>query len=181
MPLFRRREALHERLAREGGLTAGPPRGAVVPEWVESGIHGVPRPREWDAVVIADAEELQGNEAAFVCLTDGTLIVEEGEGDLSPLADALANDVAAPYRAIAIRRSAKRWAVAARGINVVELPDQTGDEIQLAVHGGEHTLTVDGTPTLERIPELEELGGDSFALEAVRLDGPLWEVRVTAL
>jgi hypothetical protein len=162
-------------------LISGAPHGGVVPGWVEAGIHGVQRPREWDAVAIANGVAVQGNEAAFVCLADGTLLVEEGEGDFTALADALEGDIVAPYRAIAIRRSAERWAVAARGITLVALPGRTGEEIQLTVHGMERTLVVDGTPTLERIPELEALGQGSFALEAVRLEDALWEVRVAPL
>ena len=48
VPLFRR-EPLHERLAREGGLDPRPLPEAGPPGWMETGIHGVPRHREWDA------------------------------------------------------------------------------------------------------------------------------------
>ena len=55
MGLFRR-ESLHERLAREGGLVE--PSG-VRPAWDEAGIHGVPQAREWDLVATVAAPELR--------------------------------------------------------------------------------------------------------------------------
>ena len=55
MGLFRRRESLHEQLAREGGLDLEPVGEPRPPGWMETGIHGVPRGREWDAVVAVDA------------------------------------------------------------------------------------------------------------------------------
>ena len=52
MGLFRR-ESLHERLAREGGVAE--PSG-VPPAWDATGIHGVARPREWDLVTTVARE-----------------------------------------------------------------------------------------------------------------------------
>ncbi len=59
--LFRRREPLHEQLAREGGLTAEPLREVAPPGWMETGIHGVHRAREWDSVVTVDVEGVEGD------------------------------------------------------------------------------------------------------------------------
>jgi len=72
--LFRRREPLHERLAREGGLQAPPLQEPRPPGWMETGIHGVHRQREWDAVVAVEAEGVQGDAVHFVALPDDTLL-----------------------------------------------------------------------------------------------------------
>ena len=79
MGLFRR-ESLHERLAREGGLVE--PSGARA-AWDEAGIHGVHRVREWDLVTTVAAPEIQGDAVDFVALPDGSLLVttSNGSGD----------------------------------------------------------------------------------------------------
>lgn len=180
MGLFRRKP-LHERLAEEGGLiepVEGPLFTGVIPE---TGIHGVPRERRYDAVVTADAPDVQGESALFVALEDGSLLVEEGEGDLTPLADAIEQDVARPYRATAIHRGGSRWAVAAHGLRVMELPEPGGDELELALSGDEKTLVVDGSRSFGTIPELEALADGDSVVRASRLDGDLWEVRVDPL
>src|SRR5213593_4591415 len=131
---FLRRESLHEKLAREGGLVEPPPHDTK-PRWGETGIHGVARPREWDAVATVEAPELAGDSLEFVCLPDGTLLLdEEVDADAAgPLADALEQAVRPPYRAQAVRRAGPTWAVAARSIEVVELPERLdGGEIVVA-------------------------------------------------
>ena len=183
--LFRRREPLHVRLAREGGLS--PPPVDPGPHCGEAGIHGIPRPREWDAVVTTDAPELTSDELRFVVLDDGTIVVEEGaeEDDPAPLADALDGAVEPPYRAEARRRHHDTWAVGARRIEVVQVADEVdGDELTLTVHDGHRELLVDGAPSFGAVRTLERWAGErfeSYALIAERLDGDLWEVRVAAL
>jgi hypothetical protein len=180
MGLFRRKP-LHERLAEEGGLverSTGPPFTGVIPE---TGIHGIPRERKYDAVVTAEAPGVKGESALFVALEDGSLLVEEGEGDLSPLADAIEQEVARPYRATAIHRGDLRWAVAAHGLQVLELPEVSGDEVELALRGGDKTLVVDGSRSFGTIPELEVLTSGDAVIRASRLDGDLWEVRADPL
>jgi hypothetical protein len=179
--LFRRREPLHVRLAREGGLT--PPPVDPGPHWGATGIHGIPRPREWDAVVTADVPALAGEELRFVVLEDGSLLVEEGldEDDPSPIADALDGALPPPYRVEARRRGDSTWAAGARRIDVVELEDPVeGDEITLTVHDGLRELHVDGHASFGSIRALERWAGsryESYSLTATRLDGALWEVR----
>jgi hypothetical protein len=180
MSLFRRKP-LHERLAEEGGLVepaSAPLFTGVIPE---TGIHGVPRERQYDAVVTVDAPDVQGESALFVALEDGSLLVEEGEGDLTPLADAIEQEVARPYRATAIHRGGTQWAVAAHGLRVLELPEPGGDEVELAVHGDEKTLVVDGNRSFGTMPELEALAEGDAVIRASRLDGDLWEVQVDPL
>lgn len=185
MPFWRREEPLHERLAREGGLT--PPPVDPGPHWGEVGIHGVPRRREWDAVVTVEAPDLTGDAIRFVSLADGSLLVEEGadDADPSPLADALEGAVELPYRAEAVRRHGDVWAVGARSIEVVELQDEVaGDELTLSVHEGHRELLVDGEPVFGSLPSLERWAGerhDSYSVNASRLDESLWEVRLAPL
>jgi hypothetical protein len=182
---FRRREPLHARLAREGGLEIRPENPG--PHWGEVGIHGVARLREWDAVVAVDAPALTGDELRFVVLEDGTLVIEEGlDGDdPSPLADGLEGALRPPYRVEARRRSATTWAVGARRIDVVELDEAVdGDELSLTVHDGVRELLVDGRAGFGSVRALERWAAerfDSYALTAERLDGELWEVRAAPL
>jgi hypothetical protein len=177
-----RRKPLHERLAEEGGLVepsaTRPPFTGVIGE---TGIHGVPRERAYDAVVTTDASDVEGSNARFVTLEDGSLLIEDGEGDLTPLADAIEGEVKPPYRAIAIRRGKTQWVVAAQGLRVVELPELGGDDVELALRGEERTLVIDGERAFGTVPELEALTEGDAAIRATRLDGNLWEVRVDPL
>ncbi|MBV8063922.1 MAG: hypothetical protein JOY73_00185 [Actinobacteria bacterium] len=173
MSLFRRNEPLHERLAREGGLVEREPRTGP---WREVGIHGMQRPREWDATVTAVAPNIDGDGAVFVALPDGTLVVEDGpDSSLQPLAEAVEQEVPPPYRARAARQRDDLWAVQARRIEVVKLrnpPD--GDTVELA--NGE--LRVDGERAFGSVPELE---GRGDVVRAQRIDGDLWEVQASPL
>lgn len=181
MGLFRRSKPLHEQLAQQGGLVdnrSGPLFTGTIPE---TGIHGVPREREYDAVAAADAPDAKGETARFVGLDDGSLVVEDGEGDFGPLADAIEGELGRPYRAVAVRRGETQWAVAGHRLRVVELPEPGGDEVELVLSGGEKTLVVDGSPTFGTLPELEALAQSDAVIRASRVDGALWEVRVDPL
>ncbi len=195
MRLFGRREPLHRRLADEAGLSLDgsavqpPGPAAAPPGWDgeqrgEPGIHGVPRAKRWDAVATAHAPGLRGETVHFVCLPDGSLVVDEDEpdGSLTPLADALESRLAPPYRAEAVRREDGLWAVAGRSIALAREPGLDGDEAELVVTGSGRTLTVDGRPRVARAPGLEAAGeGDDYVVRASRLDGDLWEVEASPL
>jgi len=173
-----RRKPLHQRLAEEGGLVEPSTRPLFTGSIPETGIHGIARQRQYDAVVTVDSPDVEGSSARFVGLEDGSLLVEEGDGDLSPLAEAIEQEVKTPYRATAIRRGKTQWAVAAHGLRVIELPEPGGDEIELVVQGDERTLVIDGSRSFGTIPELEALSEGDSVVRAARLDGSLWEVRV---
>jgi hypothetical protein len=207
MGLFRRRkETLNEQLLHEAGLddaTEAPVPEAGVPEdpsptdpfagtypaqnvlglWVRA----MARPGEYDAVVSVHAPEIHGDTAEFATLANGDVIVdtEQGDADLSPLADAVEKHVEPPYRVVARRGEGDMWSVAARGIDVLELDFSDGDEIELASIDGHIDLKVDGKPWNGRIPELEHAGeaanGEDYVVQAERLDGDLWEVRASPL
>jgi hypothetical protein len=194
---WRRREPLHERLLRESGLEGqpveaeprfeGPRRLGGEPALDEAGITGLHRFREWQATATVEAPGLEGDEVSFVVLPDGSVLVDEEAGDtpLTALADALEEQLAPPYRARGVRRRGDVWAVGANPIEVVDLrPDVEGDELELVWSGGERSLTVDGARTFGSVPQLEELASKrstDFVVHAARLDGSLWEVRVTPL
>lgn len=196
MPLFRRRkETLNERLLREADMldqraTAEPapllPRRAFpLPEPIAVAYEGPRRFREWDAVVTAEAPALRGEAVGFATLPDGTVIVDEEQGDeeLAPLADAVEQELEPPYRARGVRNTDTLWSVAAKRIEVAELKAE-GSTLDLSVHGGDRSLTVDGIPSAGSIPALERLGereGSDYYVHAERLDGDLWEVTVSPL
>jgi hypothetical protein len=197
--LFRRRsETLNEQLLREAGLDPGqllrdqpPPAPPEPPKSVLSRV-GLPDgsgvgPKEWDAAVTVAAPALVGGRIEFTTIPNGDVIVSEeaGDADLSPLADAVERNVSPPYRAVATRQDGDLWAVGAKRIAVAKIPFADGDKLALSQHGDDRELRVDGEPSDAAIPpELEQLGaaaGASFYVEAMRIDGDLWEVRVTAL
>ena len=150
----------------------------------EPGVHGIHRQREWDLVATTVAPGLADNRLVFVVLPDETLLIEEGEGDVEPLARVAEGQLELPYRVVALRQEDDRWAVAANQIEAFELPGLPGDEITLTLQGMNRELLIDGVEVDENIPALEQLAEedyDAFVLEAERLDGDLWEIRITPL
>ncbi len=183
---FFRRKPLHEQLARQGGMTERPPQGVPRPLWQEPGITGLYRPRAADAVVTAEAPDVEGDAVRFVSLPDGSLLVEEGtDSPLDALAAAVEQELRPPYRARAVRRGEALWAIEATRIEVLPLPDAPGgDAIDLAHTAEGTTLAVDDQRIFGSIPVLEQRGereGSEYTVHAERLDGDLWEVRTAAL
>jgi hypothetical protein len=151
------------------------------PHWGEVGIHGLHRQREWDAVTTIDLDAA-GSEAWFVALADGSLVVEEGDTDPESFREAL--PLAPPFRAHAVRRNGRTWAVAARRIETVELEAPAADEIEIAWDGAERTVRIDGEPTLGGVPALERLAAErhlTYVVTAARLVGTTWEIAVSPL
>jgi glyoxylase-like metal-dependent hydrolase (beta-lactamase superfamily II) len=144
------------------------------PHWGEVGIHGVPRLREWDAVVTVDAPDEKGDEVERVVL--------DPAGD--PFAEALASAVEPPFRLRAVRRDARRWAVAGRRVRVVHLPGVAGEELTLTVEDGRAALVVDGMPTAgvaDAVIDAVRPSHASYLLSARRVEGERWEVDVVPL
>lgn len=199
MGLFRRRqETLNEQLLREAGLdpaqVLGDSPAPVQPELSPMLVR--PRlpdgsgvdPREWDTAVTVATPGLAGDRIEFTTIPDGDVIVSEetGDADLSPLADAVERHVDPPYRAVAARQEGDLWAVGAKRIKVARIPFPDGDKLELSsngVLGAPGEFRVDGEPSDEGVPpELEDVGrlaGPSFYVEALRIDGDLWEFRAT--
>lgn len=201
MPFWRRDddEPAHERLAREAGIdlesTGSELEEPLEPHeripflgaFREVGIHGIHRQRKWDAVASANAPDLTVDEIEFVALPDGTLLVDDSvpDGALTPLAEALEEELSPPYEARAIRQNGEVWTVAATQIDVIEVPEEIeGDTVSLAVQGEERTLLVDDRPGWSDVPTLEEFASErhgEFVLHAERLDGDLWAVKLNPL
>ena len=153
------------------------------PHWGEVGIHGVHRVRDWDLVTTVDAPSVLGDEAGFVVLEDGRLLVEGGAVD--PLYLAAAVTLSPPYRANAVRQDGGLWVVAARAIETVRLHDDPGgSRLEVTWDGSERSVRMDGEPTLAGVPELERIGAArhaTYVVTASRLDGAVWEILVAAL
>jgi hypothetical protein len=197
---FRREKPIHEQLADEAGLdidglgdelAAGASREnlqttAPMPSDLLA-VHGIPREREWDAVASAQAPDLPGEHVEFVALADGTLVVDEDVPDesLSTLADALEGQISPPYHGYAFWQQDDVWAIAAKRVQIVEVPeDVPGDEVELTVNNGARSTVVDGEESRAEIPSLETFASQqfgSFVLRAGRLDDLLWEVTVMPL
>jgi hypothetical protein len=197
---FRREKPIHEQLAEEAGLdidglgdelAAGTARegletGGSMPNDLLA-VHGIPREREWDAVASAQAPDLPGEHVEYVALADGTLVVDEDVpgGSLSALADALEGQISPPYHGYGFRQQDDVWAVAAKRVQIVEVPeDVPGDEVELTVNTGARSTVLDGEESRVEIPSLETFASQqfgSFVLRASRLDDLLWEVTVIPL
>jgi len=195
----RRQETLNEQLLREAGLDPvqvlgdmAPRPAPFEPPMSVLTAAGLPHdlrlsPKEWDAAVTVTAPGLVGDRVEFTTIPNGDVIVSEesGDADLSPLADAVERNVSPPYRATATRQDGDLWAVGAKRIEVAQIPFPDADKLALSRMGDEQELRVDGEPSDSAVPpELEQLGGRAgvaFLVEAERIDGDLWEVRVTAL
>jgi hypothetical protein len=201
--LFRRRdETYNEQMLREAGLDPArvlgdpspPQEPPPSPEPRKSLLDavGVPHgvgvgPKEWDATVAVTAPGLDGDRIEFTTLPEGDIIVgeEQGETNLSDLADAVEEQLQPPYRAVAARQDGDLWGVGAKRIEVARIEFPEGDSLELSRKDSWDELRVDGESSDARIPrELEQLGqrvGGDFFVKAERIDGDLWEVRVSAL
>jgi hypothetical protein len=156
------------------------------PHWGEVGIHGIARPKEWDAVATVEAPQLDGDEAAFVVLADGRVVLQSAQtGDLDPLVRALARELEPPFRAQAVRRDRALWAVAGTSIETIELRhDPGGSFVELTWDGRDRILRIDGVPSPDPAPELEQLGTARYGTYAVRVErlvGTTWELSVDPL
>jgi hypothetical protein len=144
-------------------------------------------PREWDVAMTVTAPALAGDRVEFTTIPNGNVIVDEesGNADLSTLADAVEQHVSPPYRAVGHRQNGDLWGVGAKRIQVAQIPFPEGDKLEFSQHVDHGELRVDGEASDSLVPpELERLGetvGDSFYVEAERIDGDLWEVRTAVL
>jgi hypothetical protein len=156
--------------------------------WLEAGITGLARQREWDAVATVEGPGAPGDEAEFVALPDGSLVLETGPTDFdpAPLAEALAGSLEPPYRVVAVRRD-DVWAVGAREIEVATLfPAPEGGDLELTWDGSISMLVVDRMPAdPARASALGKLAGEresgAYAARAHHLSGDLWEILVLPL
>ena len=127
---------------------SGRPPHDVGPHWGEVGIHGVHRLREWDTVATVELAGPDEDEVELVALADGRTLPPAAE----PFTAALA--AAPPYRARAVRRGPRLWAVGLRAIEVEE-----------RIEPGDGFERVEG----------------STVVRGVRLAGDLWEIERSVL
>jgi hypothetical protein len=156
---------------------------------LEVGIHGVPRPREWDAVQTVDGPgAFDGDSLQFVILPDGAAVIEADEppgsyaGGWETFAAALAGTVDRPFRARAVR-AGRGFVVGARRIAVEQLSIE-GEELEYTVSAGGRELRIDDWPALRGAEELERIAGDRFSeyvLRGRRLAGASWEIELAPL
>ena len=165
--------------------------------WVETGVSGLARQREWDATSIVEVRELVATDEAeidFRLLGDGSLVGDVSPGVLADLTKDLRIDP--PYAARAVRQNETEWMVGAVRMesNLVELP---GEVEALALEAavppeGETMYVVDGEilaeppegPVAAALAELERLGADrfqAFVARADRLEDGRWELTVDPL
>jgi hypothetical protein len=75
------------------------------------------------------------------------------------------------------------WSAVAEKVAIVELPEISGDVVDLNVVGGERELLIDGERTIRPLPALDALAeehGDA-ALHAERVDDAIFAVDVFPL
>jgi hypothetical protein len=165
--------------------------------WVESGVSGLARAREWDATAIAEAPSLRASEASEVdvrILADGSVVGDVGPEALSELTRELGLDP--PYAVRAVRQSELEWIVGALTIesSVIELGGGL-DALSLEVAvppDGETLYLVDGDiytdapaePLAAAFAELERRGAErfqAFVARADRVEDSRWELTVDPL
>jgi hypothetical protein len=165
--------------------------------WVEAGVSGLARAREWDATTLAQAPSLRGYAAAeleFRVFADGTVIGDVPPEAVGELTGELGLDP--PLVVRAVRQSDSAWTVGALQLEseLVSLPAGIAAmSLEVAVPpDGETTLLVDGEladevpdgPEAEAFAALESLGAarfQAFVARADRVEDGRWEVTIDPL
>jgi hypothetical protein len=165
--------------------------------WVETGVSGLARQREWDATTIAEVPALRASDLAeleFRVLGDGSVI---GDVDVAVLGELTRElSIEAPYAARAVRQDEIEWMVAAVRMES-ELVELAAGVQALSLEAavppeGETMYLVDGEiladppegPAAEALAELERLGSErfqAFVARADRLEDGRWELTVDPL
>lgn len=165
--------------------------------WVEAGVSGLAREREWDATAIVEVPSLRGEsvvELDFRLLGDGSLVGEIPPEALSDLTAGL--ELAPPYAARAVRQSELEWLVGAVQLesDVVDLPqDVPAQTLEVAIPPeGERMVIVDGEILGEEptglvgaaVSELERRGRErfqAFVARADRVEDGRWDLTIDPL
>jgi hypothetical protein len=165
--------------------------------WVETGVSGLARAREWDATALVPVPSLRGyeaNELEFRVFPDGTVV-----GDVPPEAvGELTRDLGLkpPLVVQAFRQGDSEWTVGALRLDsdLVSLPTGiAATSLEVAVPpDGETILLVDGDiatevpegPEGEALATLESLGAarfQAFVARADRVEDGRWELTIDPL
>jgi hypothetical protein len=129
---------------------------------------------------------LAGESFAFVALEDGSLIIEDQQGEepLEPVATIVERRVTTPYRARGFRADAGRFLVIADPIDVIDLGTLVGESVQLVATASERRFTVDGVPVMQSPPpDLTAEADDAqpCIISASHIDEQWWELTVEEL
>src|SRR5580765_1300523 len=137
-----------------------------------------------DGCIVSIPLDVVGEAFSLVTLEDGTLIIEEQEGEepLEGVAAIIERRTESPYRARGFRIDAQRWVVIADPVDLVDLGDTDGSEMTVVAAGGQRRLVVDGVVR----PEVEIPGALLEALDeatpcvisAANVDDEWWEITV---
>jgi hypothetical protein len=165
--------------------------------WVESGVSGLARPREWDETAVVEAPALRGYETSaieFRVFVDGTVVGDVPADAVAELTGELG--LSPPLAVRAVRSNETSWSVGALQLDselVVLPPGIAAVSLEVAVPpDGEPTLLVDGDmaaespegPEAEAFHELQRLGEarfQAFVARADRLDDGRWELTIDPL
>ena len=168
--------------------------------WVEAGVSGLARSRDWDAVALVELRSLEDDpleEIRFGRFADGTILVEgddPGGEVVDSLAARLEGVVRPPYEALASRRTRREWSLGVRELRVEELELRGVDAAEILVAlgpDGDPLLVVDGVEVESATGALAEadsvlnaLGRSrhrTYAVRARRTVGSRWAVSVDPL
>jgi hypothetical protein len=181
-----------------------PPEDTLYSRLLPTGVTGIPRLREWDAVAVVELPELAGDALAEFELdapADAAPAVRAGERvpaeALERLTAELDAKVDRPYEARAVRYDELRFTVGARTVRpgeTIDLPPELpASSIEVVrAPDGELQKTVDGEPVEPShealyAPALELLEGrgaarfESFVARADKAEGGRWTVTVDPL
>jgi hypothetical protein len=165
--------------------------------WVESGVSGLARARDWDATALVQAPSLRGYDAGeleFRVFGDGTVIGDVPPEAVSELTGELG--LAPPLVVRAVRQGDSEWTVGALQLDseLVALPlGIAALSLEVALPpDGETTLLVDGElatdvsegPEGEAFRTLESLGAarfQAFVARADRVEDGRWELTIDPL
>jgi hypothetical protein len=165
--------------------------------WVETGVSGLARARDWDVTALVQAPALRGygaGELEFRVFADGTVVGEVPAEAVGELIGDLG--LAPPFVVQAVRQGDSEWAVGALQLEseLVSLPRGIAAmSLEVAVPpDGETTLLVDGEIVAEApdgaegeaLATLEGLGAarfQAFVARADRVEDGRWELTVDPL
>jgi hypothetical protein len=164
--------------------------------WVESGVSGLSRPREWDASALVEVEALAASELdelEFAVLAGGAISGEAAPEAVPALTDALGLEP--PFAVRAVRRGPREWAVAGRVLRsepvFLAVPASAVSMEVVVAPDGNRSLLVDGEEVVtvdpaweEAVQELERRGLErfqSFVARADRVGDDRWELTVDPL
>ena len=168
--------------------------------WVESGVSGLARAREFDATALLELPELEAGALAAFELTarEGGLAADVAvpAGALERVAADIGEVLRRPFRARAVRQGRLDWLVGAIELRSEEIelsgaPGVLSVELACPPEGGHHVL-VDGEEVLEpfdaalagAVAELERRGRarfESFVARADKVSTGRWDLTIDPL